>query len=362
MSFLRQHSMRGVHALACLLACCATAASTCRAAEQSADPAKPTVIVLVGAPGEADYGADFAKSADAWTDACKRANVNFIMIGREGVTTTAPATAPATKAATPAAASQPATPAGKTDRQRFQDALQAEAKGTQPLWLVFIGHGTFDGKEAKFNLRDLDFSDADLAGWLKPMSRPIAVIDCSSASATFLNKVSAPGRVVVTATRSGTEVNYARFGIYMAQAIADPTADIDRDGQTSLLEAFLAAARRTADFYQTNGRVATEHPILDDNGDAQGVAAEWFDGTRATRSARGNAPIDGARAGQWFLIPSPEEAALTSELRSQRDALELRIESLRQKKATLSEKDYYTQLDGLLVTLAKLQAGPSTPK
>ena len=111
-----------------------------------------------------------------------------------------------------------------------------------------------------------------------------------------------------------------------------------------------------ADFYQINGRMATEHSLLDDNGDTLGVSAEWFDGTRATRSARNGAPVDGARAGQWFLIPSPEEAALTPEMRAQRDSLELKIEALRQRKSRLAEGDYYQQLDDLLLALAKLQS------
>jgi hypothetical protein len=322
--------------------CVALFACAARAAAPSPSPARPTVIVVIGAPGTPEYGADFAKSAAAWADACKRAPVNHIEIGR----------------ASPSAAA-PGTPA-KTDRQRFQDALAAEVQNTQPLWIVLLGHGTYDGKEAKFNLRDLDFSDAELAQWLKPFTRPIAVIDCSSASAPFLNRLAAPGRVIITATRAGSEVNYARFGMYMAEAIANPAADIDKDGQTSLLEAFLAASRGVEDFYQTEGRLATEHALLDDNGDGLGVSADWFQGTRATRAAKNGAPVDGPSANQWFLIASPEEQALTPEMRAQRNAVELKIEALRQKKAALTETDYYNQLDALLVTLARLQIQPAS--
>jgi hypothetical protein len=329
--------LQSVAVVVCACLACLGATRAARAQD------KPTVIVVVGAAGEAVYGGDFVKAADAWTVACTRAGVNHLEIGRDPL----PETQPGAASATP----------GKTDRDRLQEALQAQAKSSQPLWIVLLGHGTFAAQEAKFNLRGPDFTEAELAAWLKPMSRPIALIDCSSASGPFLTKISAPNRVVVTATQSGVEVNYARFGTFMAQAIADPSADIDRDGQTSLLEAFLAASRRTQDFYQTNGRLATEHALLDDNGDNLGVSAEWFDGTRATRAARNGAPVDGARAGQWFLIPSPEEAALTPEMKSQRNALELKIEALRQRKPRLAEADYYQQLDALLVDLAKRQAG-----
>ena len=38
--------------------------------------------------------------------------------------------------------------------------IQAEPKdGPQPFWLVLIGHGTFDGHEARFNLRGPDGSE-----------------------------------------------------------------------------------------------------------------------------------------------------------------------------------------------------------
>ena len=310
-----------------------SAALPVRAADQQ------TVIVVIGAPGTPEYGADFIKSADAWANACKHASAHYVEIGRGPL------------------ASQPATAATPphTDREILQQALAAETKNTQPLWIVLIGHGTSDGKESKFNLRDLDFSDTELATWLKPLNRPIAVIDCSSASATFLTHLSGSDRVVITATRAPSEVNYARFGIYMAAAIANPADDIDRDGQTSLLEAFLAASRATEDFYTSQGRLSTEHALLDDNGDGLGVAADWFEGTRATRSARTGAPVDGTRAHQWSLIPSVEEQSLTPEMRTQRNAVELQIEALRRKKTTMAEADYYTQLDALLLNLARLQ-------
>src|SRR5213075_927990 len=98
-------------------------------------------------------------------------------------------------------------------------------------------------------------------------------------------------RVIVAAARSGYEQNYARFGQYMAEAIADPTADLDKDGQTSLLEAFLTASRRVAEYYATEGRMVTEHALLDDNGDGFGTPADWFRGIRAVKAAKDGAPL-----------------------------------------------------------------------
>ena len=180
-----------------------------------------TVIVVVGAPGEEEFGKVFAESADRWESACRAAGAKELTIGRK-------------------------TEAEGADADQLKKALQDEPKeGVAELWLVLIGHGTFDNQEAKFNLRGPDLSATELAALLKPFKRPVAVIDTASASGPFINKLSAPNRVVITATRSGFEVNYTRFGKYLAEAIADPKADLDKDGQTSLLEAFLMAARRT---------------------------------------------------------------------------------------------------------------------
>jgi hypothetical protein len=292
---------------------------------------KPTVILVVGAEGEPEFGKEFTQSADHWADAARRANANLITIGRDPESPNLP------------------------DKQHLKQSLDAElTKPTAPLWLVLIGHGTFDGKEAKFNLRGPDVADAELADWLKPCRRPLAVIDCSSSSAPFLTKLSAPGRVIVTATQSGQEIQFAHFGTYLAAAVADPAADLDKDGQTSLLEAFLAASHNVDEFYKQAGRLATEHALLDDNGDARGTPAAWFQGTRATKAARDGAPLDGPRAHQWHLVLTADEQAMPLESRAKRDDLELKIEALRTKKTTLSESDYYAQLEDLLLQLARV--------
>jgi hypothetical protein len=222
------------------------------------------------------------------------------------------------------------------------------------LWLVLIGHGTFDGRTAKFNLRGPDLAASDLAEWLRPLPRPVAVIDTTSSSAPFLKPLSAPGRIVITATKSGFEQNFTRFGQYLAQAIVDPTADLDKDGQTSLLEAFLSAAHATGQFYAAAGRLATEHALLDDNGDGLGTPAEWFRALRATKKAGAGASLDGYRTHQLHLLPSPAEAALPPEVRATRDQLELEVLNLRDARANLSDDEYFARLEPLLRAIAQI--------
>jgi hypothetical protein len=149
-------------------------------------------------------------------------------------------------------------------------------------------------------------------------------------------------------------VNYARFGGYLAGAIADPAADLDKDGQTSLLEAFLIASRRTADFYATEGRLATEHALLDDNGDGLGTPADWFRGVRAVKRAKDGASPDGLRAHQFQLVRGGADAALSAAARARRDDLELSIARLRDLKGSLEEAEYLRRLEPLLLDLARL--------
>ena len=294
----------------------------------------PTVIVVAGAQGEAEFAPDFALQLKAWATTSAQAGARHMVIGDgEGGGT-------------------------ETDRERLQHALAAEEKnGLAELWLVLVGHGTFDGREAKFNLRGPDLSAAELAEWLKPFQRPLAIIHTTSASAPFLGKLAAPGRVIVSATRSGHEQNYARFGKFLAEALADPKSDLDKDGQISLLESFLSAAHRTTEFYKTEGRLATEHALIDDNGDGLGTPADWFRGVWATKRAKDGAALDGIRAHQMHLVRSAAEQQLSPERRARRDRFELQLAELRGRKAKLPEGKYLAELEKLLLELAALYEG-----
>lgn len=294
---------------------------------------RPQVLVVVGAAGTSEYAAAFEKWADQWQAAARKGNAEHVCIGRDAE--------------------------GKqTDRDRLNAFLtRTPQTGAAPLWIVMIGHGTDDGREARFNLRGPDVTAKELAEWLGPVKRPVAVVNCSSASGAFVNHLSGPNRVVITATRSGSESNYARFGGYLAEAIGDPTADLDRDGQVSLLEAFLTAADRVREFYRSEARLATEHPLLDDNGDKLGSPADWYQGVRAVKRAKDGIAVDGTRAHQWHLIPSAQERALPASVRLRRDELELALAGLRDQKDRLGEDEYYAQVEKILVELAQLYVG-----
>ncbi len=326
-----------------------------------AETNQPSVILVVGAAGEAEFASNFVRQVQLWTKACERANARAICIGLDNP--------PSAAAAVDLEASELArrkvnqsqadsSTSTSSDYERLRRLIIAEAGETnQPLWLVFIGHGTFDAKEARFNLRGPDVTAAELRDWLRPLSRPLVFIDTTSASAPFLNQLSGTNRVIVTATRSGNEQNFVHFGLFFAEALTSPDSDLDKDGQTSVLEAFLWASAQVAEFYKTQGRLATEHALVDDNGDGLGTPADWFRGVRPVKRPEGKGAVDGARAHQLHLVLSEFEQQLPADVRARRDAIELSISKLRESKGQTSEQDYYRELEKLLLDLQAAYGG-----
>ncbi|MBS0204158.1 MAG: hypothetical protein JSS49_14740 [Planctomycetes bacterium] len=300
-------------------------------ADEPNPPVKPTMIVVVGASGSPQYEPMFTEWADRWTQAARTAGLQLVEIGRT-----------------------PESPE-LTDKKQFREAIDEAAR--QPgvdLWLVMIGHGTFDRRDARFNLRGPDVSAVELNGWLKPVDRPMAIINSSSASAPFLTALATPKRVVIVATKSGAEQNFSHFGDFLSQAIIDPTADLDKDKQTSLWEAYLRASRLTAEFYSSDGRLQTEHALLDDNGDGQGVRSDQFRGLTPIERTTDGKPLDGQTAHQWHLIRNATDSALPPDLLKKRDALESAVLQLRDRKKSLPQDEYLRELERLLVELAEL--------
>ncbi len=289
----------------------------------------PTVVVVAGAPGSERFGKLINQWSEQWKSAAKQAEATFLQIGASD---------------------------DKNAKETLRKVLAAEPKDSpHPLWLVLIGHGTFDRKRAKFNLAGPDLEASEFAHWLKEFKRPLVLINCASSSAPFLTALSGKERIVVTATRSGYEQNFCHLGGYLATTISDPSADLDKDNQVSLLEAWLIANRRTADFYKKEGRLATEHSLLDDNADGKGTQSDWFRGLQVTKkSAEEGLLPDGLRAHQVHLIPSEAERKLSPEQRAKRDTLELELARLRAKKANLKEDAYYERLEKLLLEMSRI--------
>ncbi|MGI9518001.1 MAG: hypothetical protein ACR2NP_13190 [Pirellulaceae bacterium] len=305
------------------------AMAVCWPLESPAADETRQLVIVVGAAGESQYGSQFAEWADLWATAARRSDFGVTLLaGDDG--------------------------SGST-LESLRDRLTTQAdSGEAELWLVLIGHGTFDGTDAKFNLVGPDVTASQFGEWLKMRTGKSVIINCASCSGPFASALTGENRIVVTATKSGYEMNFARFGQFLAETIADPEIDLDKDRQTSLLEAFIIASGRTAEFYASESRLATEHAMIEDNSDGLGTPGEWFRGIRVTRVAKDGSSPDGLRANQVFFVMNELESRLSEAQASQRDELESQLEDLRKTKDRLTEDQYYEQLEVIMLELARL--------
>jgi hypothetical protein len=235
----------------------------------------------------------------------------------------------------------------------LQNALSQVARDAKPndaFVLMLIGHGSFDNYDYKINLPGPDISGVELGAMLDriPCTRQL-VVNMTSASGGSRAALEKANRVVITATKSGNEKNATVFARFWVEALRDPSADTDKNESVSALEAFIYAETKTAQFYETQKRLATEHPTLEDTG--QG------DGQRKPSPENG----EGLKASQFALlrIGSAQVAASTPEkkaLLEKRDAIEEQIDKLKYEKAAMPADDYKKQLQALLIELAKTQA------
>jgi hypothetical protein len=240
--------------------------------------------------------------------------------------------------------------ATKQQIEQTLNKVAAEASATDTFALFLIGHGSFDGVDYKVNLPGPDMTGAELAKALNriPAQRQLVVnmTSCSGASLAVLAKRE---RVVISATKSGTEKNAPVFARYWVDALHDPSADTDKNGSISALEAFRYADRKTAAYFESEKLLATEHALITDTASATGV--------RDPKPENGQ----GLVAASFILIRQRGESAkaLTPDkqrLVSKKEDLEAKIDRLKYEKAAMEESEYKQQLTALLLELARTQA------
>lgn len=319
---------------------------------------EPYVLLVVGAQGEPEYGTIFKAAADRWKQAFGESVVTFLNgtdhTGEEAEGKESADIGDVVPGShrelildwiqnQNAQAIPPAT----------DDASNAQAI-SQPRWIIFIGHGTSDRTGSKFNLAGPDLSAKELASALKGSSLDWVVINCFSSSGPFLTELSGENRIVITATKSGSEQNYSRFADYFSRALTDPRSDLDHDDQISVLEAFLAASSGVARFYQDEGRLASEQALLDDNGDKRGTPALFFRGLRAVKAPSDGLRLDGDFARRVIITRLGDSPELPPEMVAQAQEIEARIERLRKQKGELDGDEYANQLEALLLKLAEI--------
>ena len=240
------------------------------------------------------------------------------------------------------------------------ETLAQKSASDDLVFVVLIGHGTFDGRIAKFNLPGPDMTAADFQPLLKRLEpRRVVLVNSASASGPFIEALSAPGRTIVTATRNGSERFATLFGGFFVDALVGDAADADKNKRTTVLEAFNYARREVATAYEREGIMLTEHALLDDVGDREGTAQPTADGKQGRIASILSL---GAAASGETATGDPKLRALYDERR----ALERRVESLRLLKDSMDPQRYAAELEKALTELALKsrqirEAGGKTP-
>jgi len=219
--------------------------------------------------------------------------------------------------------------------------------------LMLIGHGSFDGVDYKFNIPGPDITGAELAVLLDriPATRQLVVntTECSGASIEFLRK---PNRIVIAATKTGTEKNATVFARYWAEALREPAADVDKNDSVSALEAFHYAQKKTKESFDTQKRLATEHSVLEDTGKGMGVPMTGAGPDLETGEGKLAASFAVVRLGaNAAAAKDPAKKALFDK----QEEIEEAIDELKYEKASMSAEDYTKQMKRLLLELATIQ-------
>ncbi|BCS32900.2 hypothetical protein TBR22_A21240 [Luteitalea sp. TBR-22] len=223
--------------------------------------------------------------------------------------------------------------------------LKAAQGADDTLLIVLFGHGTFDGVDAKFNLVGPDLTARDWRDALQGMPGRVVFVQTASASFPFLAALSAPNRVVVTATDSPQQKYDTVFGEHFVAAFTPEAAesDLDKDGRISIWEAFAYAADASKRYYQQRGQLSVERALLDDTGD--GVGRDLA-----------KAGDDGLLASRVFLDPDPATATgdpSVTLLIGRRNTLETELDELRRKKGFMPDDAYARELERIIVDIAR---------
>ncbi len=234
-----------------------------------------------------------------------------------------------------------------TIREAF--ATLAGSAGPQDhVYIVFYGHGGYDGTDARFNIPRSDLSQHDYADLINALSAGrVIFINTTSASAPFVEALSGLDRIVITATRVGSQKNETNFPGFLVDGLTSPAADRDKDGSLSVAELFTYAAEKTQQWFDDNEHIPTENALLDDDADGQGTRLEEMgtsgDGNVAAitylqRRQDAIAAAGGAAAGPWL---------------QEREAIELAIAELKSQKPAMDEDTYFAELETLFIRLAR---------
>ena len=232
-------------------------------------------------------------------------------------------------------------------RRVFRE-LAARMDEQSVLFVLLLGHGTFDGREARFNLVGPDLTAAEWAALVDPLPGQLVFVNTTAASAPFLAPLAKAGRVVITATESPAQRYATVFPEFLVRAFADAASDFDRNARVSVWEAFSYASAGVRRWYRERGRLATERALLDDTGDGRGIDAGDGAGdphAGLAAAAYVGAGVDHVTTGQ---------GAEMDRLAARRAALDVEVAELRAVREAMPAERYAAELERLLLELARV--------
>ena len=239
--------------------------------------------------------------------------------------------------------------ATRDEIMKLMNALANKVVPADSFQLFLLGHGTYDDFDFRFNIPGPDITATDIANMLgKIRAERQVVINLASASGASLKPLQRKSRVVVTSTSVGRERNFTQFARYFIAALQDKSADADKNQQISVLEAFRFASREVARYYESKTRLATEHAMIEDRGEGEGVRDPGPDNGEGLVAASAVLVRFGSESAS---VDTPE----TRELRANKRKIEEGIEALKFSKPSMKSEEYSEQLEKLLIDLAKAQ-------
>jgi hypothetical protein len=270
------------------------------------DPAirKRHALILCGHPGDAEHTKSFAETVQKIGEGLTKTvgiprERQHIVFGADRPKDLPGAAGPATREAVAAAVAE----------------LRKELLPDDGLWVICLGHGHHDGKQAWWNLPGPDISAAEFGKLFTEVNCQEQVFVMTfSLSGYFVAPLGKRDRVVIAATEADAETNETTFPAVFARVLTAgldaAEHDVDKDGKLTLFDLYVVVAKEISQNYASSEQLATEHAQLDDDGDGIGhevqnaYLPEDQGGAPPGKKSNRRTHRDGMRAAQIMLLPA----------------------------------------------------------
>ena len=214
-------------------------------------------------------------------------------------------------------------------------ALKPKLTADDTLIVVLIGHGTYDGTAAKFNLVGPDMDSREWKAGLEGNPARLVFVNTTSSSFQFVPALAGKNRIIIAATDSAAQKYTTVFPQFFIESLDQVAkADNDKNGRLSVWEAFTYAGQAVKQEFDQKGTLVTERSIIDDG-------------------------TNGVLAKTTFLDPPPAATAAnaaSAELEKRRITIESELEQLKARKGQMPAGQYEEEFERLAIELAKISA------